>query len=236
MIRIAIVDDESGSQRLLQDYLDRYRGDYGETFEVALFYDGKDIVRHYQPYFDIIFLDVKMADVDGFSAAKRIREIDTEVILIFITNMAQYAIKGYEVDALSYLLKPVPYFAFSQELKRSLKRLEKHKQQYLFLPHEHGLLRLDAAGIYYIEREKHRVSIHTGEDTYSIVGTIKEIESKLDRRYFFRCNSGYIVNMERVTEVRDNFVFLGAYKLQISRPKKKAFMTALTDYLGGSRK
>jgi DNA-binding LytR/AlgR family response regulator len=236
MIRIAIVDDECSSQRLLQDYLDRYRGDYGETFEVALFYDGKDIVQHYRPYFDIIFLDVKMEEVDGFSAAKRIREIDTEVILIFITNMAQYAIKGYEVDALSYLLKPVPYFAFSQELKRSLKRLEKQKQRYLFLPHEHGLLRLDAGGIYYIEREKHRVSIHTTEDTYAIVGTIKDLEAKLDRRYFFRCNSGYIVNMARVTEVRDNFVFLGEYKLQISRPKRKAFMTALTDYLGGSRK
>jgi DNA-binding LytR/AlgR family response regulator len=68
------------------------------------------------------------------------------------------------------------------------------------------------------------------------VGTVKDIEAKLDPRHFFRCNSGYIVNMARVTEVQDNFVLLGDYRLQISRPKKRAFMSALTDYLGSFQK
>ncbi len=70
------------------------------------------------PRFDIIFLDVEMENLDGFTTARIIRETDPQVMLIFVTNMGQFAIKGYEVDALSYLLKPVPYFAFSQELKR----------------------------------------------------------------------------------------------------------------------
>jgi DNA-binding LytR/AlgR family response regulator len=130
-------------------------------------------------------MDVKMENIDGFSAAKRIREIDSDVILIFITNMGQYAIKGYEVDALTYLVKPVPYFAFSQELKRSLQRLQKNQKQYLLLPHDHGLLRLDMMNIFYVERIKHCVSIHTSEDAYSIVGTIKKIESRLDPPVFF---------------------------------------------------
>jgi DNA-binding LytR/AlgR family response regulator len=236
MFQIAIVDDDVYSQELLQDYLNQYAAACGEHFNVSLFSDGRELIQHYKPYFDIILLDIKMEHIDGFSAAKRIREIDSDVILIFITNIKQYAIKGYEVEALSYLVKPVPYFAFSQELKRSLQRLQKNQKQYLLLPQGTGLLRLDMMNIYYVERIKHRVSIHTGEAAYSIVGTIKEIESKLDPRYFFRCNSGYIVNMAQVTGVQDNFVLLGAYRLQISRPKKKAFMGALTDYLGTSRK
>jgi DNA-binding LytR/AlgR family response regulator len=232
MVQVAIVDDDFITQELLREYLRRYGAEYKETFEISVFYDGQEIAKNYHPKFDIILLDVKMENMDGFSAAKHIRAVDNDVILIFITNMGQYAIKGYEVDALSYLLKPVSYFAFSQELKRSLKRIEKRKIKYLIFSNEYGYLRLDSTKIFYIERDKHRISIHTEEKIYSKVGTIREIAEKLDGDHFFQCNSGYIVNMSHVIGVQDNFVLVGKYKLQISRPKKKAFMKALTDYFG----
>ena len=181
-------------------------------------------------------LDIQLENIDGFTAAKHIRAVDENVILIFITNMGQYAIKGYEVDALSYLLKPVPYFIFSREIKRSLQRLRKHKTPCLTLHEESGFIRLDIMKILYAERDRHRVSIHTENYVHSMVGTIKSLETKLDAGCFFRCNSGYIVNMAHVTEVKDNFVLVGNYRLPISRPRKKAFMTALTDYIGGSFK
>jgi DNA-binding LytR/AlgR family response regulator len=130
MVQVAIVEDDFITQKLLREYLHRYGAKHKEAFEIFTFYDGQEIVENYQPKFDIILLDVKMEKMDGFSAAKHIRTVDNDVILIFITNMGQYAIKGYEVDALSYLLKPVSYFAFSQELKRSLKRIAKRKINY----------------------------------------------------------------------------------------------------------
>lgn len=232
MVQVAIVEDDILSQSLLRDYLRRYSKEYKETFEVSVFYDGQEIANNYQSQFDIILLDVKMENMDGFTTAKRIRAVDNDVILIFITNMGQYAIKGYEVDALSYLLKPVPYFAFSQELKRSLQRMQKRKIKYLILSNDYGYLRLDTTKILYIERDKHRISIHTEKQIHSMVGTIKEIAERLDGNHFFRCNSGYIVNMSHVTGVQDNFVLVGKYKLQISRPKRKAFLKALTDYFG----
>ncbi|MDR3123590.1 MAG: LytTR family DNA-binding domain-containing protein [Treponema sp.] len=234
MIQVAIVEDDVATQELLRDYLRRYEGENQEAFEIALFRDGAEIIQQYQPRFDIILLDVQMENMDGFTAAKHIRAVDENAILIFVTNMGQYAIKGYEVDALSYLLKPVPYFAFSREIKRSLQRLQKNKTRHLTLPNESGFIRLDMMKILYIERDRHRVLVYTEDSAYSTVGTIKNIEAKLDGGHFFRCNSGYIVNMAHVTEVRDNFVLVGKYRLAISRPKKKAFMTALTDYFGGS--
>jgi DNA-binding LytR/AlgR family response regulator len=233
MIQVAIVEDDFATQGLLWGYLRRYEAENQEAFEIILFRDGMDIIRNYQPRFDIILLDVRMENMDGFTAAKHIRAVDENVILIFVTNMGQYAIKGYEVDALSYLLKPVPYFAFSREIDRSLQRLQKNKAQYLTLPNESGFIRLNIMRVLYVERDRHRVVVYTENHIYSTVGTIKNIEKKLDARCFSRCNSGYIINMAHVTEVKDNVVRVGKYQLPISRPKKKAFMTALTDYFGG---
>lgn len=113
MTRIAIVEDEAAVREQLAGYVQRYTRQYGTQFEVTMFTDGVEILEDYRPVYDIIFLDVEMQHLDGMETARRIRELDSDVLLIFITNMAQYAIKGYAVGALDYVLKPVPYFAFS---------------------------------------------------------------------------------------------------------------------------
>ena len=157
MIRVAIVEDDAEVQGVLQEYVRRYTRQYGTEFEVTLFADGVDILDDYRAVYDIIFLDVEMKHLDGMTTAERIRQMDADVILIFITNMAQYAIRGYSVGALDYVLKPVPYFAFSQQLLKAVARLEKRAKHYLTVPVEGGLRRLDTASIYYLESEGHRV-------------------------------------------------------------------------------
>ena len=121
---------------------------------------------------DLILMDIEMPLMDGMTAAKCIRELDQSVIIIFITNMAKYAIKGYAVDALDYVLKPVPYFAFSQQLLKALARLEKRAKHYLTVPVEGGLRRLDTASIYYLESEGHRVLFYTDEGDFSAPGAL----------------------------------------------------------------
>lgn len=118
MTRIAIVEDEAAVRGQLAGYVQRYTRQYGTPFEVTEFTDGMEILEDYRPQFDIIFLDVEMKHLDGMETARRIRERDGGVLIVFITNMAQYAIRGYAVGALDYVLKPVPYFAFSQQLQR----------------------------------------------------------------------------------------------------------------------
>ena len=117
MTRIAIVEDEAAVREQLAGYVQRYTRQYGTPFEVTEFADGMEILENYRPQFDIIFLDVEMKHLDGMETARRIRERDGGVLIVFITNMAQYAIRGYAVGALDYVLKPVPYFAFSQQLQ-----------------------------------------------------------------------------------------------------------------------
>ena len=163
----------------------------------------------------------------------RIRELDRDVVLLFITNMAQYAIKGYAVGALDYVLKPVPYFAFSQQLQKAEEKLRRRARHYLAVPVEGGLRRLDTAQIYYMESEGHRVHFYTEEGEFSAPGALKTFEEKLADLPFARCNSGYLVNLAQVKSVQQGLAQVGPYELQVSRPKRKSFLAALADYIGG---
>ena len=233
MIRIALVEDEAEVRAQLQGYVQRHTRQYGTEFAVTEFADGMELLDDYRPVYDILFLDVEMKHLDGMETARRVRELDKDVIIVFITNMAQYAIRGYSVGALDYVLKPVPYFAFSQQLLKAVARLEKRAKHYLTVPVEGGLRRLDTASIYYLESEGHRVHFYTDEGDFSAPGTLKAFEEKLADCPFARCNSGYLVNLAQVRELRQSTVQVGPCELQVSRPKRKAFLAALTDYIGG---
>lgn len=233
MIRIALVEDEAEVRAQLQGYVQRHTRQYGTEFAVTEFADGMELLDDYRPVYDVLFLDVEMKHLDGMETARRVRELDKDVIIVFITNMAQYAIGGYAVGALDYVLKPVPYFAFSQQLLKAVARLEKRAKHYLTVPVEGGLRRLDTASIYYLESEGHRVHFYTDEGDFSAPGALKAFEEKLADCPFARCNSGYLVNLAQVRELRQSTVQVGPCELQVSRPKRKAFLAALTDYIGG---
>ena len=233
MIRVAIVEDEAAVRDQLMGYVQRYMRQYDAQIEVTMFTDGVEILEGYRPVYDIIFLDVEMQHLDGMETASRIRALDSDVLLIFITNMAQYAIKGYAVGALDYVLKPVPYFAFSQQLQKATGQLARRARRYLAVPVDGGMRRLDEASVYYIESEGHRIHFYTEDGDFSAPGALKAWEEKLEPYGFARCNSGYLVNLAHVSSVQMNTVQVGPHQLQVSRPRRKAFLEALADYIGG---
>ena len=234
MFRIAIVEDQDETRECLNRFVRQYAEEQGVQVEISLITDGSEIAEHYTPGFDIIFMDVEMPRLDGFGAAEAIRAVDAEVVLVFVTNMAQYAIRGYAVGALDYVLKPVPYFAFSQQLQKALGQLEKRERHYLAVAVDGGMRRLDAAEIYYLESEGHKVHFYTEKEDFVVPGTLKNYEEKLVGRAFARCNSGYLVNLAQVSGVQQDMVQVGPYTLQISRPRRKAFIAGLADYIGGA--
>ena len=122
-LSIAIVEDDDRDRERLRTMLRTYETDNELTIRLSEFEDGAAIIEGYQPQYDIIFLDIQMAGIDGMRAAAEIRKVDTSVILIFVTKTAQYAVNGYAVQALSYLLKPVSMFAVTSEMDRSIAQL-----------------------------------------------------------------------------------------------------------------
>ena len=116
MIRLAIVEDEDLYANQLIEFVNRFKQESNEVFNIVRFRDGDEIVERYKATYDIIFMDIQMQFMDGMAAAKRIRELDSEVIIMFITNMTNYAIMGYEVGALDYIVKPIDYFSFRKKI------------------------------------------------------------------------------------------------------------------------
>ena len=165
-------------------------------------------------------------------AAEEIRKADTEVVIIFITNMAQYAIRGYAVDALDYVLKPVSYFAFSQRLNRAISRMKKREQKVITVNIKGGAVRINIANIYYIESQGHNLVLHTILGDYESAGTMKEVEEKLQGLNFCRGNKGYLINLQHVDGIQDGCAVVKGEPLLLSRSRKKEFMEALTNYWG----
>ena len=231
MLRIAIVEDEENYISVLKGYLQRYKEESGEQIEVTVYHDGDEIAAFYRAQFDIILMDIEMKFLDGMSAAERIREKDSEVIIIFITNMPQYAIQGYRVDALDYVLKPLSYFAFSQRIDRALSRIRKNDVRFVVIPLKGGRRKVDVSLLCYVEVRDHDLIYHTVDGNFTTKGTIKDAEDALKEENFFRCNRCYLVNLDYVENFQGSDVTVNGDVIQVSRSRKKVFLDALNDYM-----
>jgi DNA-binding LytR/AlgR family response regulator len=169
--------------------------------------------------------------MDGMTAAEKIREKDSEVIIIFITNMPQYVMEGYKVDALDYVLKPLTYFALSQRIDRALSRVQNRRRKYMTISLRSGMKKLDISRICYIELQDHDAIFHTLDGTYITKESLKNLENTLKDELFFRCHKCFMVNLQYVDGIQDNDIYIGDNVIQVSRGRKKDFLDALNDYM-----
>lgn len=232
MIRIAVVEDEAAYQKQLSGYIADYQREKGVACSVTVLSDGLDLVENYSSSYDIIFLDIQMRHMDGMETARRIRQLDRDVMIIFITNLAQYALQGYQVEALSYVLKPINYFAFAQELQKAVRRIQDRPQAYLRIMQEGAMVRLAVSQLSYVESQDHNVVYHTANGSYTNRDTLKNVEKQLEKQHFCRCNNSYLVNLAHVERIDQNQVIVSGQPLRISRTRKKAFMEELATFVG----
>lgn len=156
-------------------------------------------------------------------------------MIIFITNMTQYAIRGYEVDALDYILKPVSSFAFCQKLWKAIGRMRKRESKYLTVSVKGGMVRLNVEDIYYVESVGHNLIYHTASEDYIVSGTMKKAEEELQDQDFSRGNKCYLINLKHVDGIKEKCAVVRGNMLQISRPRMSSFMQDLTRYWGDSK-
>ena len=131
MIAVAIVEDEESASKQLTEYINRYGKEQGEQFQVSLFSNVGSFLEPYKKV-DIVFMDIIMPGLNGMDGARQMREIDPETKIVFVTNMAQYAVQGYEVDALDFVVKPVNYKDFSYKMNRVVKAVKNHRRTLVY--------------------------------------------------------------------------------------------------------
>lgn len=233
IINIAIVEDDIEQISTLKDFLYHFEIDSDVKFNIQIFNNGVNFIDNFQSNFDIILLDIDMPYMNGMDVSYKIRKLDEEVLIIFETNLAQFAIKGYEVNALDFIVKPMDYKNFAFKIKRAVNIILARKKDFLLIQTEHESIKVSISNITYIEVFRHTIIYHLKDrNTIKNYGSLTEIENKLNSMGFFKCNRCYLVNLKYVDKIVDNYLFIGNEKLLISRPQKQKFVEALNNYIG----
>ena len=178
---------------------------------------------------------VRLIDQYGIEIAKKIRDINPSVILIFLTSFPEYALSGYKVKAFDYLVKPLSYLQLENVLDQAISELKSNEKHFLIIKDSGNIFKIEFSEIVYIETYNRNILFHlTSESEITGHESLKAYENKLDER-FYRCHTGYIVNMAYVTSIQKDYAILNSnVTVPVSRYKKKKFQMLFTDFLCNS--
>lgn len=225
MYRIAIVEDRQSDVQRFREALEQYAADKQMEFRCKLWSNAETFLEDYNHQYDIVFMDIRLPGMDGMAAARKLREIDHTVLLVFLTSLAQYAVEGYEVEAIDYIIKPITYSALRLKMPRLLRRCTIEEQEIIIGSSDQSV-KLRPNDLQYVEIFDHHIQYMTAKGVVRAYGTLKEIEDALPDG-FFRVNNQTIVNLRYVTRVDAENVILGGREFPLSRRRRKSFLEAL---------
>lgn len=226
---IAIVENEEEPAKVTASFIEKYSAQYHKEFKVTRFENGFDFLENKEQGFDIVFMDIDMPGINGMETSMKLREKYKDTLIIFVTNLPQYAIDGYKVNALDFILKPMTYEDFTLAMNRAVQAKEGNKGSFVIEYHG-GLRKYQTDDVLYIEVVKHDIVIHgTDGDKISLRGSMKAMEEMVNLDYFFRCNSGYLINLNHVLSLQaDTVTMKNNIVLEVSRSHRKELLAKLT--------
>lgn len=235
MYKICIVEDQIDAAERLKTYVENYFGSKKEPCQVLCYSDPNRFLEYHPEDTDIVFMDIDFGSaspLNGMEAARRLRTSDQQVILIFVTNLAQYAVTGYEVDALAFCLKPIRQADIERKLDRAVNRLDKNTDS-LVVSYDGRVSKLWTRDIRYIEVSNHKLSFHTINGTYFGSGTLQEMESAMSSKGFFKGNKWYLVNYRYIERIDlDQVILNNGETLPLSRLRKRELLNEITKFIG----
>lgn len=234
VIKVAVVEDSKEDLDNCLSILDRYAKDKDLTFEIDTFETGDAFLTHFKAQYDFIILDINLSATNGIDVANTLREKDDEVVIMFVTNLARYATRGYEVGAIDFAIKPLVYAQFYLKMERVMKRIETRdkNEASIVLTTANGFRKINMNDIFYLEIFGHDIVFHLEDSEFTTYGTLKTYESQLKPYWFIRCNSCYLVNARKIKLVDKYDIYLtNDEKVIISHPKKKEFTKQFKEYI-----
>lgn len=235
MHRILVVEDTPAEADALVACLERYGADRGVSFHVERLVSALDFMER-RPPADLIFMDIDMPGVTGMEAAELLRTYDAETPLVFVTNLAQYAVHGYAVDALDFIVKPLSYQDFVPHMDRAMRAMARTAGRTVAIPTAEGTRVVRVSDVLYVDILRHDIYYHlTGEtEPVRMRGSIKAAEAALGEG-FVRIAASCLVNMGQVHMVRrESVVMANGDELFFSRSKRREALEAINNYAGGS--
>lgn len=231
-MKAAIVEDDIQAMKALQGYFDRYAQQSNLPIETTAYSSAVEFLDQYDMSFDLVLMDIQMPQMNGMRAAEQLRAVDSKILIVFVTNLAKYAVDSYTVGALDFILKPISYFAFSNMLDKVCRVLEYQQLPSLLISTKREVRRIPVSLIRYVTIHGHKLYYHLDHEQIESWGTLSALKESLPARMFSQINAGTMVNLNTVVGIRDDVVVLPKETLPLSRRRKKEFCEDLAYYLG----
>lgn len=232
MIKIAICEDEEIHRNILKDYLEIILKYLDTNYKILEFSSGEDLLENYPEKLDLLLLDILMDKLTGMDAARKLRQFDDKVEIMFTTSLIDYMREGYEVRAYRYILKPINYEELKKHIISFIDSLIKNRENYMIIENKNELKKISIHDITYIEVVKKDMTIYTLKEVYTTRMSLNRIEKELYKYNFFRCHKSYLVNMNQIQSIRQNIVIVNNQEVPVSRHRIKELKNKLMEVLG----
>ena len=234
MIRIAICEDEKETQSLIENYLHNILKNINIEYEIQKYSLGEELLESNLKEIDILLLDIQMGQINGMDTARKIREVDNKMEIIFITSLIDYVQDGYEVKAYRYLLKPIELEELKKHVLTCIKEIE-NKNNYILIKNKSNTYKIQSNEIKYIEVQKKNMLIHTINKTFDVRYSLEKIEKDLKLGKFVRCHKSFLINLSYVENIKLNTAILeSGEEVPVSRYRYKEVKEKFLKFLGDS--
>lgn len=239
MLKIAICDDEITIVEQIRQYLEEIKKSNNRQFEIVEFYSGVKLVEAVaeKDNFDIIFLDIEMDIMNGIHTALKIREIDINVLLIYVSSHEGYFQQLFEVEPFRFIKKPINKKVFLDIFLKATQRLDMSVKDFHF-QYNKSIIKIPLKEIMYFDSEKRTINIHTENKIYTYYDKLDSVEKnvKNDKIVFIRIHKSYLVNYQYIKQWEYTQVTLyNGDSFQISEDRRKKIRKIYMELLGGTR-
>ena len=236
MARIWIVEDDPQAAETLRAHLERYAAERGTSFSVEILPSALEFLEGTRPA-DVVFMDIGLPGVSGMEAAEVMRQTDELTPLIFVTDLAQYAVRGYQVDALDFMVKPVTYEDFALRMGRAMRVMDRNAGGTVSVATDEGLRVIAEKDVVYVEIFRHDLYWHVTGSAQPLHarGTLTRVAEELGAERFCRVSASHLINMGQLALIRPGSIVMSdGTEIVISRRRRREVLETLTRYVGGS--
>lgn len=234
MFRFLIIEDDATAATLLRSYVERYLVEHDAEASIDWLKTAFEFIELRQRY-DLVFMDINLPGINGMDAAAVLREHDSETLIVFVTDLAKYAVRGYEVDALDFIVKPVTYQGLALRMDRVMRALAARPSTNLVVNGREGISLFPMRDLLYVAVSDHYLAYHLADGTQVLAReTMRSFCQSHTQPQLVLISSGYVVNADNVRTIRGQEVQMSNGDILVmSRPKRKAAMEAFARYYGG---
>lgn len=230
---IAVCDDEQDVSRQLSQYLKQLQEETGDEFHISYYGSSEELLQFMPRNTEVLLLDIRMGDLTGMEAARRLRAEGVETTIIFVTSMTEYAMEGYEVHAFAFLQKPVRFAALRRQLLEVFQRIDRGRGARLVVNDGGSDHVVDLNELLYAEVYQHDTNFVFPEGRRSYKVPLADVEKQIARHGFFRCHKSYLVNFRHIKQLDfAELTLSNGDRLPISKHRRKEFLAAFSRFMG----